>query len=558
MISNLRKHLAIGELILFIISILIVYYILGTEGVFHTIIGSLFGIIFLVLIIVISHRIMSRKHLPKIFEYSTLLLLFFFMMLVSYEIIGIAGLIVVVIGSFISFIITLLFILLTDIIEVYEIKQHKGRKNLLELIYMIHEEEELSIFFYLIFILSLSGIATYLFLGFDNTLFLWLLIFSFIMLLITVAVLIRNFLQKRISCLLADLYQTLRQHKKFFHYATAMLVVLLAILFISTIFNEYLFSFKTKEILPIKVGGVSVLPYPYGARTVVIFTNDDAGADFAKADVFTSVVDIFAGNNVSGTFFFVAKGLEKGNKWVDAAEYALARNQEIAFHSYSHRLFEYGSIYYFLPFPRYSSQKEVFEKGMGIIRDKLGIVPVGFRPTIWAENINTNKLLEESGFEYAGIKTQIFTPDLPFYRVIEGKVTDVVYIPAAAELTRFFGPRWLERLQFSLNEKILRLLLKKYTSTGKPLILVSHISRLEDSIRLNFLNRSVAMVLENKDVSVMSMREYSEWVKNYSKISVRREQNTIIIDNAMPHLVLEYNGRRFYINKAGTEKINIQ
>jgi peptidoglycan/xylan/chitin deacetylase (PgdA/CDA1 family) len=100
---------------------------------------------------------------------------------------------------------------------------------------------------------------------------------------------------------------------------------------------------------------------------VVALTFDDGPFGTDKKGATKSIVDILAKNNVSATFFMVGKRAEKAPS---AVQYTIAKGNEVALHSYSHKVMKSYSA---------SECRAELAKSDSAIRKISGLSPVWFR-----------------------------------------------------------------------------------------------------------------------------------------------------------------------------------
>ena len=172
-------------------------------------------------------------------------------------------------------------------------------------------------------------------------------------------------------------------------------------------------------------------------------------------------------------------------------------------------------------------------------------------------NAYTEQLLKEYNFSYIGSKQLILTSNFPFYRKSDNDVQKLILIPAGGEFTWLYGPDILKKFQFEFNIRVLNILLKKHKVDGTPWVYVSHANRLEHPLALEMYRQLLEIVTNDPQVGLMSMAEYDSWVRNYEKINIKNPDGKIIVENAFPNLVIEYDGKRYEIKQSGTVELEI-
>jgi len=541
--------LAIFETIILFLSLFIAYILLGMEGAILSTLGSIVLVLLMIIITVAIKRIIFRnKKLSYFIEYSILVLVLFLFLFILFELGGLQSIISIFYGSIISLIIVLIVSLIIGIFELESFFTSHKKKTIRLLHRIIVQDKELSVLFFIITLLTLTLFTAYIFAGRTNSTLLLIPLMFFIMGLILFVVLDIKFYKKN-RTLLNNFEKVIDAKKLSFNLIIGALLSLFLILFVFVLINEYHFSINSEAIYPKQIGGVDILPYPNGAKTVVIFTNDDVGVSKYSQEEFKDIVDVHVNNNISGTFFVV---LEDLNNWENTIKYAIENGQNLEFHSYSHNLFESGYVFYFIDYPSYAHQKEMFEKS-NLMNEKIGVKPLGFRPTIWADNKYTLQLLDEFGFEYLSDRLLLLTPRFPYYRVIDNKISNILTIPATLEFNFFFGPPALRRFLLDFNLGVTYLFLEKHKEEQIPFVLVTHTGRFSDTYAFTGLDKVMKLVNEDPELVVMNMAEYNNWVRAYEKVEVIGQDGKILIRNGFPGLVVSYNGQRYNVDNATNE-----
>ncbi|MFH1641878.1 MAG: DUF2334 domain-containing protein [Nanoarchaeota archaeon] len=547
--------LAVLELVTLFVSLFIAFIILGIDGAIISALISMFVVILLIIItIAVKNIILKNKELSFLVEYLILILVLFLFLFNLFELGGIQSVISLFYGGFISFVLILILNVAAEILKV-ETNLTK-KKNLKILNKIIFEEKEIAVLAFIVFLLPLTLFAAFVFVGIKSNKYYFLIpLLFFLMGLVLFYVLDRKFYNKKKTTLLNNFEKLFEKQKKIFSILIFVLLISFLIVTSLSFVNEYYFSINSKPVNIKQIGDVELMPYPNGAKTVVIFTNDDAGLkELTTPDEFRKIVDLHIKHNISGTFFVIASALND-NQWLDVIKYAISNNQNIEFHSYSHKLFEYGSIYYFINYPNYEKQNEIFTKSMKIFDEKLGFKPTGFRPTIWASNKDTLLVLSDENFEYISDRTLLFTPRVPYYHAADGKVSDILTIPASLELNFVFGPKIIKQFLLEFNKYMIYYTIERHKDNNIPFVFVTHTGRFKDEYSLQSLNQVMEFVKNDSDVVVMNMKEYNDWIRLYEKVSVDISDNVIKLNNGFPGLVVEQNGVRYAVNSYGTIEI---
>lgn len=473
------------------------------------------------------------------------LVLVVFSVIALYEASGIQFILPIFFFSLLGLSIVIGLFLVTEVIKKGKLTKFGMKKRLNTL---ITEEKEVILSLYLFTLLSILVVLVYVAYGSLNIIIILSILFACFIVLMVFQSIFRYILRKQ--NLVKHISIVFKQHKRGMY----TFVFLFLIIIIITSVNEYAYSLQNVVIKPKQIDNIKILPFPHGAKTIFIATNDDAGMPYSNYSKFYELIDLHEKYNIPGTFFFVAKGLET-QKWVDAVKYGIEKNQEFAFHAYAHKPFEFGQIYFFINSPSYKTQKESFDKSLALFKDKLNYTPMGFRPPIWMHNAYTELLLKEYNFSYIGSKPLILTPNFPFYRNSDNSIQKLILIPAGGEFTWFYGPNFLKKFQFEFNIRILNILLKKHKVDGTPWVYVSHAHRLEHPLALDLYEQLLEIVRNDPQVSLMSMAEYDNWVRDYENVNIKKSDGKIIIENAFPDLVIEYAGKDYKIEQFGTVEL---
>ncbi len=464
-----------------------------------------------------------------------------------YEASGIQFILPIFFFSLLGLFVVIGLFLVTEVIKEGKLTKFGMKKRLNTL---VTEEKEVILSLYLFTLLSILVVLIYAAYGSLNIILILLILFACFIVLIMLQSIFRYMLRKQ--NLVKHISIVFKQHKR----GMCIFVFLFLALIIITSVNEYAYSLQNVVIKPKQIDNVKILPFPHGTKTIFIATNDDAGMPYSNSSKFLELINLHEKYSIPGTFFFVAKGLEK-KEWVDAVKYGIEKNQEFAFHAYVHKPFEFGQIYFFIKSPSYKTQKESFGKSLALFKDKLNYTLKGFRPPIWMHNTYTEQLLREYNFSYIGSKPLILTPNFPFYRKSDNSIQKLILIPAGGEFTWLYGPNFLKKFQFEFNIRILSILLKKHKVDGTPWIYVSHANRLEHPLTLEMYRQLLEIVTNDTEVGLMNMAEYDLWVRNYEKVNIKNSDDKIIIENAFPSLVIEYDGKKYEIEQLGTFELEV-
>ncbi|MBW2983849.1 polysaccharide deacetylase family protein [Candidatus Woesearchaeota archaeon] len=539
---------AVFEIIFLFLAFFIAFSILGMEGVINSVIGVVASVIIIVLITLAVKKLITKKKISFLMEYLALIIVLFLFLFIQFETGGIQSIISTCLGSFLALAILMFFIARIEFFKLdlffFKRKKSKYMKSLNNILF---QEKELAVLFFILFLLSFTVFSTYIFWGMADWYYVLISPLFFVMGLVLFIALDAQFYNRKKQTLLNNFETLFSRHKITFNITIGVLLSLFLILVALSLVNEFQFSISSRPVYPRQIGEVELMPFPDGAKTAAIFTNDDAGVLFTEPSEFKHIIDVHIANDISGTFFVVASGIETNDEWADLINYALGNNQNIEFHSYAHNLFEYGSTFYFINSPSYEKQKEIFDKSLKILKEKLDLEPKGFRPTIWADNKYTLQILNEKGFGFLSDKALLFTPRFPYYRAVEGKISNILIIPASIEFNFIFGPGIFKQALVDFNRYVIYLLIEKHKDRSIPFVLVTHTGRFDNEYVFECLDKIMKMVNDDPDVFVMNMRDYAEWVKAYEKVEVEDTGNEILIKNGMPGLVARYKGKEYEI-----------
>lgn len=293
-----------------------------------------------------------------------------------------------------------------------------------------------------------------------------------------------------------------RQGVSFLYFFALVSMILLLVV------NEYHYSLDVKRI--------KRMSNPDESKTAVALTFDDVGLKGTEPRSLTDLAGYLSERGIPATFFVAAIGLEE-SVWVDPVKSLLNQGMEIGFHGYSHRFYEFGRMFYSFNAPSYEVQKEIFQKSLSLFREKIGVMPEGFRAPVWRENKFTLQLLEEFGFKYNSGRKTLLTSQVPFFRRSNGKISNIVNISSSGEFTWFYGPKWFRAYQYFINKQLVRLLLKRHDSTFSPHVLVFHLKRLKDEFADRLFKEIVDWIVQNEKSAALSLNVLAE------KLQVTRE-----------------------------------
>jgi len=131
------------------------------------------------------------------------------------------------------------------------------------------------------------------------------------------------------------------------------------------------------------------------------------------------ILDLLERLGVRATFFVPAWVVEH---WPVICRDILSSGHEIAHHGYKHERYADLDV---------PAQEAVLERSQAIFEKQLGVRAVGFRTPTGDWQKETPRLLAEHGFLYS---SSFRDDDRPYLRVIEGRVSELVEIPAPVEL----------------------------------------------------------------------------------------------------------------------------
>ena len=289
-----------------------------------------------------------------------------------------------------------------------------------------------------------------------------------------------------------------RQGLSFLYFFALVSMILLLVV------NEYHYSLDVKRI--------KQMSNPDESKTAVALTFDDVGLKGTEPHSLTNLAGYLSERGIPATFFVAAVGFEE-SVWIDAVKSLLNQGMEIGFHGYSHRFYEFGRMFYSFNSPSYEAQKEIFQKSLSLFREKIGVMPEGFRAPVWRENKFTLQLLEEFGFKYNSGRKTLLTSQAPFFRRSNGKFSNIVNIPSSGEFTWFYGPKWFRAYQYFINKQLVRLLLKRHDSTSSPHVLVFHLKRLKDEFADRLFKEIVDWIVQNEKSAALSLNSLADRVQ---------------------------------------------
>ncbi len=131
------------------------------------------------------------------------------------------------------------------------------------------------------------------------------------------------------------------------------------------------------------------------------------------------ILDLLERVGVRATFFVPAWVVEH---WPSVCRDIVASGHEIGHHGYKHERYADLSV---------AEQGSVLERSQAIFEEHLGMRALGFRTPTGDWQKETPRILAEQGFLYS---SSFRDDDRPYRRVIEGKVSELVEIPAPVEL----------------------------------------------------------------------------------------------------------------------------
>ena len=286
-----------------------------------------------------------------------------------------------------------------------------------------------------------------------------------------------------------------RQGLSFLYFFALVSMILLLVV------NEYHYSLDVKRI--------KRMSNPDESKTAVALTFDDVGLEGTDPRSLTDLAGYLSERKIPATFFVAAKGLEE-SVWIKPVKSLLNQGMEIGFHGYSHRFYEFGRMFYSFNSPSYEAQKEIFQKSLSLFREKIGVMPEGFRAPVWRENKFTLQLLEEFGFKYNSGRKTLLTSQAPFFRRSNGKFSNIVNIPSSGEFTWFYGPKWFRAYQYFINKQLVRLLLKRHDSTSSPHVLVFHLKRLKDEFADCLFKEIVDWIVQDDKSALLNLNALAD------------------------------------------------
>lgn len=131
------------------------------------------------------------------------------------------------------------------------------------------------------------------------------------------------------------------------------------------------------------------------------------------------ILDLLERVGVKATFFVPAWVVEH---WPALCREILSSGHEIGHHGYKHERYADLDV---------AAQEEVLERSQAIFEEQLGMRAVGFRTPTGDWQRETPRILAEHGFTYS---SSFRDDDRPYRRVIDGRVSGLVEIPAPVEL----------------------------------------------------------------------------------------------------------------------------
>jgi peptidoglycan/xylan/chitin deacetylase (PgdA/CDA1 family) len=134
------------------------------------------------------------------------------------------------------------------------------------------------------------------------------------------------------------------------------------------------------------------------------------------------ILSLLADAGAAATFFVPGWIAET---WPDRVRGIAESGHELGHHGYLHELF-YGRPV--------AEQRDILTRCAAIFRDVAGVTPAGFRTPSGDASTDTFALLEELGFGYS---SSMRGDDRPYRWVLDGRLTDLIEIPARWELDDF-------------------------------------------------------------------------------------------------------------------------
>lgn len=188
---------------------------------------------------------------------------------------------------------------------------------------------------------------------------------------------------------------------------------------------------------------------------------DDISPQVISCQKLEKVLKFFNNIDVNCTLFVIPAnaGLPSWKEnYIETIRGALDSGHEIALHGYRHIKNEFGYIFPF-PFPGYSQQRRLLERGRDCLKGLIGREPVGFRAPSYRFNNSTFKALSHLRFLYDSSKT-VFKPTnnirfrmKTFNAPKVSSNQGLLEIPVTADYTyKLKGPELTEALEKALND----------------------------------------------------------------------------------------------------------
>jgi len=245
-----------------------------------------------------------------------------------------------------------------------------------------------------------------------------------------------------------------------------------------------------------KLPFLSLSPFPEEKQSIFNFRID---TDFASKEEINSLYKLCLNHNSCATWFVETKTARDR-----MGQFTRMRNQEIGLHCHRHKISR-----------NYSFNKSNIKEGCQILK-KANIPFRGFAAPYGEWNIPLAKAIEEAGFIYSS-EFALDYDNLPLYPYLSDRFSSVLQIPIHPISTgRLRNARHMEEDMKEYFEDVVQVRMEH----NLPLFIYDHPS----SANLNVLNWLLQLI-NNKNISTISLKDYANWWKKRIKIKWAPEFN---------------------------------
>lgn len=221
---------------------------------------------------------------------------------------------------------------------------------------------------------------------------------------------------------------------------------------------------------------------PDGLTSLFCFRID---TDFASQSQVEECYEMCRKYDISASWFIEAKS--QGG-WVDY--YAKMEKQEIAYHCYSHRIFE-----------DYKENLKDIETGLNILK-RAGVEPKGYAAPNGEWNSVLNEALQTKGFNYSS-EFGLSYDDLPFFPLVRKDFSEILQIPIHPISSRRL--KVAKHTEDEIFQYYVRVMSEKQL-LGEPVIFYHH------PVHEHFeIFDKLFQEIQARKIPNLSMGEYAEW-----------------------------------------------